>query len=375
MKSSLLLHATPRGVRYALALFAIILALLIRQAIDPLLGPNVPYLVMFPAIVFSAWYCGLGPAVITTILAFFGEQYWFIPPLHTLAIVGQQEWVSATVYFAISVVIILFAESRQRSSAALRQSHDEIENRVEERTRDLQAKNVELVNQTEIVHQLSRRLLQAQDEERRRIARDLHDSLGQLAVALNMNLSSIKNEVPWCGPNESRLLDDSVFLVQELLRQVRTISHLLHPPLLDEVGLQSAIRWYVEEFSKRSNIQVTLELPGMLDRLSQDAETSVFRIIQECLTNVHRHSESPIAGIRVACTEDELMAEVWDRGKGISSEIQIMLSSAEAGGVGIRGMRERLRQFGGTLEVKSGQQGTRVVARIPVRGLNQLALP
>jgi signal transduction histidine kinase len=375
MKNLLLPRANPRSMRYALALLATILVLLIRQAIDPMLGPNVPYLVMFPAIVFSAWYCGLGPAVITTILAFFGEQYWFIPPLHTLAIAGLQEWVSATVYFAVSVVIIVFAEISQRASAALRRSYDEIENRVEERTRDLQAKNAELVNQTEIVHQLSRRLLQVQDEERRRIARDLHDSLGQLAVALNLNLSSIKNLVASCGPNESRLLDDSVLLVQELLRQVRTISHLLHPPLLDEVGLPSAVRWYVEEFSKRSNIQVTLELPDKLDRLSQDAETSVFRVIQECLTNVHRHSESSVAGIRVACNEDELMAEVWDRGKGISPENQIMSSSAKVGGVGIRGMRERLRQFGGTLDVKSGHQGTRVVARIPLRGINQLAFP
>jgi signal transduction histidine kinase len=355
--------------RLFISLLAVIVMFLIRRALNPILGANVPYLVMFPAIVFSAWLCGTGPSILAATLAFFGEQYWFIPPVHTLMLRGIAEWVGAIIYFAVSAVIIVLAESSQRAHTAVRRSYAELEERVEERTRDLHKKNQEFKKQAEVVRELSARLLRTQDEERRRIARDLHDSLGQLLVALNMNLSRIQTGFPAFGQNEITLLNDSISLVRELLRQIRTISHLLHPPLLDEVGLASAIRWYAEEFSKRSKIQLNLDLPAALDRLPPDVEISVFRIIQECLTNVHRHSNSSEAGIRLTCDDGELTVEVWDRGRGMSSEKLGDLSCPARGGVGIRGMRERLRQFGGILEVRSDAWGTRVVAQIPAEQL------
>jgi signal transduction histidine kinase len=366
-------------MRYTTALLATIVMLAIRRALDPVLGTYIPYLLVFPAIVFSAWYCGLGPAILTSTIAFLGEQYWFIPPFHTFAVVGAAEWASVVVYFVVSAVVIAFAESSRRTlatlrvsnekleqtSEALRNSHEQLEQRVEARTRELQIKNAELINQAEVVREISGRLLQTQDEERRRLARDLHDSLGQLVAALGMNLSLLQSAVPQLGRSETRLVTDSMATVQELSRQIRTISHLLHPPLLDEVGLSSALQWYVEEFAQRSNIRVTLELSPELGRLPRDAEISIFRVVQECLTNIHRHSGSPTAGVRITYDNGNVRTEVSDAGKGISPEKQSLFSSAGRGGVGVRGMRERLRQFGGTLELKSGAQGTVVIATLP----------
>jgi PAS domain S-box-containing protein len=213
---------------------------------------------------------------------------------------------------------------------------------------------------------LSGQLLQLQDQERRRIARELHHSAGQLLAALGMNLSLVESEDGNIAPRAAKAIRESVGLVQELSRELRTISHLLHPPLLDEVGLASALRSYLDGFTERSKIKVDLELPDDLGRLPQDLETSVFRVVQECLTNIHRHSESPDARIRISRSDSEVSLEVEDRGKGIPQEKREAMDSGGTPGVGIRGMRERLRQLGGTLEIKSNGKGTVVVARLPV---------
>jgi PAS domain S-box-containing protein len=213
---------------------------------------------------------------------------------------------------------------------------------------------------------LSGQLLHLQDQERRRIARELHDSAGQILAALGMNLSLVGSENGNIAPRAAKAIQESVGLVQELSRELRTISHLLHPPLLDEVGLASGLRSYLEGFTERSKIRVDLELPEDLGRLQQDLETAIFRIVQECLTNIHRHSESPVARIRISRSESQVSLEVEDRGKGIPSEKREALDSGGTLGVGIRGMRERLRQLGGTLEINSSGGGTVVVARLPV---------
>lgn len=213
---------------------------------------------------------------------------------------------------------------------------------------------------------LSGQLLHLQDQERRRIARELHDSAGQILAALGMNLSLVGSENGNIAPRAAKAIQESVGLVQELSRELRTISHLLHPPLLDEVGLASGLRSYLEGFTERSKISVDLELPEDLGRLQQDSETAIFRIVQECLTNIHRHSESPVARIRIRRTDSEISLEVEDRGKGIPPEKRQAMDSGGAAGVGIRGMRERLRQLGGSLEINSNDTGTVVVARLPV---------
>jgi len=213
---------------------------------------------------------------------------------------------------------------------------------------------------------LSGQLLHLQDQERRRIARELHDSAGQILAALGMNLSLVGSENGNIAPRAAKAIQESVGLVQELSRELRTISHLLHPPLLDEVGLASGLRSYLEGFTERSKIRVDLELPADLGRLQQDSETAIFRIVQECLTNIHRHSESPVARIRIRRTDIEVSLEVEDRGKGIAAEKRQAMDSGGTAGVGIRGMRERLRQLGGSLEINSNDTGTVVVARLPV---------
>src|SRR6267143_859874 len=204
---------------------------------------------------------------------------------------------------------------------------------------------------------ISGRLLQMQDDERRRIARELHDSAGQTLVALDMNLASIQREAKQLSPQALKTSGESLDLVKELSRELRTISHLLHPPLLDEAGLPSAVRWYVEGFAERSKIRVNLDLDANLGRLSSECETAIFRIVQESLTNIHRHSGSPTASISISRTRREVRLGVHDQGKGISGSMKR--------GVGIQGMHERVRQLGGRLQINSGKGGTSVVAILP----------
>jgi signal transduction histidine kinase len=155
-------------------------------------------------------------------------------------------------------------------------------------------------------------------------------------------------------------------MVEETSKQIRTISHLLHPPLLDEVGLPSALQWYVEGFSERSKIEAKLDIPQNFAGLSKEMELSIFRVVQECLTNIHRHAGSPTAEIRILQDEACLRVEIEDTGKGVPFEKESVFGASGHTGVGLRGMRERLRQFGGTLEVQSTGHGTRVTAILPV---------
>jgi PAS domain S-box-containing protein len=227
----------------------------------------------------------------------------------------------------------------------------------------------------ESLRDLSSRLLKMQDEERRRIARELHDSAGQLLAALSMNLTPLANESSAAGLHSVKVVKDSLGLIDELTMEVRTISHLLHPPLLDEVGLSSALRLYLEGFGARSKIKVDLEIPDDFGRLSQELETAIFRIVQECVTNIHRHSGSPVARIHMYRLGNDVRVEVEDKGKGIPLQKRSRMDSTGMVGVGIRGMRERIRQLGGTLEISSGRsdRGTLIVARLPVGGTTSTA--
>ena len=247
-----------------------------------------------------------------------------------------------------------------------RQLRSMLEDRVHERTGELEMKNLELMRHAEVVRELSARLLQIQDEERRRIARELHDSVGQMLAAVNMNIAQVNRELDALSPESAKAMTDNEGLLEEISREIRTISHLLHPPLLDEVGLQSALEWYIDGFSERSKINVTLELPTDFGRLPRNLEITLFRVVQECLTNIHRHSGSSTAAVRVARSENEVRLEVRDAGKGIPAETQTTLASGKLSGVGLRGMSERLRQMGGQLEVHSNGTGTLVTATLPI---------
>jgi PAS domain S-box-containing protein len=254
---------------------------------------------------------------------------------------------------------------RNQTEAKLKTAQVELEERVKERTTELLKKNQELAKQAEVVQELSGRLLQLQDDERRRIARELHDSAGQLLAALSMNISKVAREKEKLSPAAQKCVEENVSLVEQALTEIRTMSHLLHPPLLDEVGLESAIRGFIEGFAQRSKIDVKLVIAPGFDRLSPDLEIAIFRVVQECLTNVHRHSGSQKAEVRLARKHGCIHLEVSDEGKGIPINKQLDLDLPGTLGVGFRGMRERIRQLGGTLQVHSNGNGTSVTATLP----------
>jgi PAS domain S-box-containing protein len=221
----------------------------------------------------------------------------------------------------------------------------------------------------ESLHQLSIRLLQAQDEERQRIACELHDSTAQKLAALKMNLGRLEEEMPRLSGMMKKVLGDSFDIAEACSQEIRTISYLLHPPLLDELGLAVALRAYATGFSKRSGIQVSLKLPRKKERLPPETELTLFRVVQESLGNIHRHSGSKTASIRLARAASRAVLEVRDCGRGFPP---VELDAVEKGkalpSVGIAGMQQRLRQVGGQLEILSGKTGTTVRAIVPTPG-------
>lgn len=221
----------------------------------------------------------------------------------------------------------------------------------------------------EALHLLSTRLLQLQDEERRRIARDLHDVTAQDLGAVVVNLAHLRRVATDLKPEAKNILTESVSLVEQVLQQIRTLSYLLHPPMLDEAGLASALRWYIEGFTKRSGISVDLEVASEIGRLSLEIETALFRIVQESLTNIHRHSGSGGATIRLIKNEGTVALYVKDQGSGMLDEATgETIDSVQSLGLGILGMRQRLRQFGGKLEIETSKHGTEIRATVPVAG-------
>jgi PAS domain S-box-containing protein len=209
------------------------------------------------------------------------------------------------------------------------------------------------------------RLMKTQDEERRRIARDLHDSAGQTLTVLGLGLAQLVQKAEVIAPELAKEGKEIEEVVQQLHREIRTTSYLLHPPLLDECGLASALNWYVEGLAQRSGIAIKLDIPNRFGRLTSDMELAIFRLVQECLTNIHRHSGSKTASIRIFVAAEDLHVEVSDQGKGIKRERLVEIRSGRSG-VGIRGMQERLRQFGGEMSVESNGSGTSVIVSIPL---------
>ena len=217
------------------------------------------------------------------------------------------------------------------------------------------------------VRWLSGRLLQSRDDERRRLSRDLHDSLGQILTAVKMNLSYLGRDTAQLDERGRNAVTESKELVDGCIKEVRTLSHLLHPPMLDEVGLLPAVRWFVNGFSQRSGIQVKLDLPVTLRRLPVEIEIAVFRAVQESLTNVHRHSGSTTATVRLDARNGEIHLEVCDDGCGIPPQKLASRPEQSMIGIGILGMRERMRQLGGQLEISSANKGTTVYVRLPLK--------
>jgi two-component system sensor histidine kinase UhpB len=243
------------------------------------------------------------------------------------------------------------SEERSRTLA------DALDTQVQFRTRELEMKNSQL-------RELSGLLLESQDAERRHIARELHDSAGQTLTALDLQIARISED----AKNDPVLAEDvrnAEELVQHLARELRTTSYLLHPPLLDETGISSALNWYVQGLEERSSLQIDLQVPDNFGRLPSEMELVIFRLVQECLTNIHRHSGSKIALIRVEREENSIHVKVEDQGRGMSPE-RLAAIQSQGTGVGIRGMHERVRHLRGDLVIESNGSGTKVCATLPL---------
>jgi PAS domain S-box-containing protein len=472
--------AAATFVRYTLGALAGVGALLLRDVLTPFFGEHNPYHTAWLAVVFAAWYCGLGPSIVTVVIGAVGIWYRFLAPTHSFTGKDVPAISGMLGFLVFSAVIIALGESTRRSIAKKEQAEEELlrarrelEQRVLERTSALQRRTAEVVEKAtlldlandaifiktaqntisywnqgaerlygwraaealgcdpadllrtaypvplseieknavwegELSHStrdgrrivvasrwtmlrneigepsgwmeintditdrkraenaarsLSGRILTLQDDERRRIARGLHDSLGQYLAALKMQLSLMSMS----DGDRSTLISEATDIVDRCITETRTVSHLLHPPLLDEAGFGSAARWFVEGFAERSGIAVDLQLPPDFGRLHRDVEITLFRALQEALTNVHRHSNSPKADIRVSLKERTVRLEIQDYGQGMLPETLHQLNEgAGKTGVGVAGMRERARELGGYMTIKSDPSGTLLTVVLPL---------
>lgn len=319
--------------RYSVALGAAVLAIGLRWVLDPFLGHVAFYVTVYVAVAYCAIVCGFGPAMVSAIAGFLGVFYWFVDPRHALSPVRPSEIHGIVGWFFICAVLILLGETyrkqqfrlnqsviamtaeateRLRAEAGLQRAHDQLESRVIERTGQLtqalarlEAEVKERKLAEEQLRQLSVRLMSLQDEERRRIARDLHDTTGQTLAAMKMTTALIQRTA--VGAELQQLTADLNQLTDEAVQAIRTTSYLLHPPLLDEAGIASAVQWFVDGFAKRSGIKICCEIAPNLDRPPRNHELVLFRVLQESLTNVHRHSRASEANISLTMQGDHFI--------------------------------------------------------------------
>jgi len=221
--------------------------------------------------------------------------------------------------------------------------------------------------------EIASKLVQVQDAERRRIARELHDGVGQLMAAIAMNVSRVFREKDRLSDEASRGVAENMKMIEQVNSDIRTVSYLLHPPMLDEIGLSSALSWLAEGFSQRSKVSVTLMIAPDFGRLPQDYELALFRVVQECLTNIHRHSGSSTATVRLSRNGEEVVLEVSDNGRGIGEEVKKRIGSGVSAGVGMRGMQERVKLMRGRMTVNSSPNGTSILVTLPTRPIEATA--
>ena len=246
-----------------------------------------------------------------------------------------------------------------------RELAESLEKQVRARTEQLESRTAELLRQSEDIRSLSAQLLDLQNEDRRHIARELHDSAGQTLAVLSMNLARLVQATRTKAPQIAAEAEATEKLAQQLQQEIRTASYLLHPPLLDETGLACAVELYVQGVKERTGLAIDVGISQDFGRVSKEVELAIFRIVQECLTNIHRHSKSDSATIQLLRDDQSITLRVRDAGIGISAERRAQIQ-AGGFGVGIRGMRERVRHFSGQMTIDSDCSGTQVHVTIPI---------
>jgi signal transduction histidine kinase len=277
------------------------------------------------------------------------EEHLLRARLETWDSLFKRNIVTLGAAFAIALVLLAYNYRLLLSEIARKDETEEMERQNAESYRALSA-----------------RILELQDVERRKIARELHDSVGQYLTGIKLNLARLQAALSLSSSIDTRLLSETIDLADQAIGEVRTISHLLHPPLLDELGLDSAARWYVDGFSKRSGIEVRLRVGEINERLPKEIELALFRVLQESLTNVHRHANARSIDVEITRAAGNAVLVVQDDGKGIAQEVLTAFHAGLAGGIGLGGMRERLAELGGSLEVRSHGNGSLIRSTIPI---------
>jgi len=288
---------------------------------------------------------------------------------------GELETVQRLSGMALVWLAACVSLQRWHHGRSLERGYQEMEQIVAERTLELTKANANL--QTEIedrqkvettLRQLSNHLMHAQDQERRRIARELHDNSGQSLAAIAMNLTRIENQTQDSPQNLRNLVEDTTALAEQTSREIRTLSYLLHPPLLEESGLVAAVTWFVKGFSQRSGIEAKVTVSAEFERLDPEIEMTLFRIVQEGLTNIARHSQSPTARISLQHNPGEVALRIEDDGRGIPPEkLAGLHGNLGALGVGVAGIWERVKQVKGELEILSNSNGTTILVVLPIK--------
>jgi signal transduction histidine kinase len=363
-----------RAVEAAMLLTALLFLSLSIFGMPPTLGPSLPLepYALFPLLIWATLRFGpQGAAAATVVVATVAVALTAAGRGPFAFGAMNESLVHLHVFMGIlAVSMLVFAAAvceRSRSDRALLLAHGELEARIAERTLQLsetnQALRVEIAERKQAegaLRQLSARLLNVQDEERQRLARELHDSTAQELAALSMNLAVVRQSPGPFDGRATRALQECATLSERCTRAIRSISYLLHPPLLEEAGLPAAVRWCADGFVRRSGLSVDLDLPADFGRLPLDIERTLYRIVQECLNNVQRHSGSKTAAIRLGRSGDRVTLHVSDEGHGMPEGMAERRTDAGSLGLGILGMRERVRQLGGSLTIDSTPQGATV---------------
>jgi signal transduction histidine kinase len=342
-----------RIARYVAALTSLAAALGLTLSARPFFATT-SYALFLAAVMFSSWFGGLTPGLIVVLLSVFSLDRYFSPQ-GLSRVLSRDDVIELGIFLLVGGMISYLSRARIKAEHLLWESNQQLEHRIALRTLELR--------------KLSAKLLQSQDEERRRTAKLLHETVAQDLAALKMELAVAKRLGKWENPEGKTAIEQAQALADESIREARTVSYLLHPPLLDEAGLSTAVHWYVAGFERRSGIRTELDLPPDFGRLPADIETTVFRFVQECLTNVHRHSGSSNALVSIQTTSGQVIVAVTDTGHGMPQSITD--GGGESGaqfGVGLMGLLERVQQAGGNMQIQSNARGTTVTATLPREG-------